>query len=68
MKQMKTIFALTAMLSFNYLAGAVVFAALQHYGLSQIAELFPEMALGFPILVAQLAAIKYANTIKNSLI
>jgi len=56
------------LLSFNYLAGAVVSAALQHYGLDQIAELFPEMALGFPVLVAQLAAIKYANTIKKSLI
>lgn len=64
---MKTIFILTALLSFNYLAGAVVSAALQHYGLTQIAELFPEMALGFPVLVAQLAAIKYANTIKKSL-
>ena len=64
---MKTIFTLTALLSFNYLAGAVVSAALQHYGLTQIVQLFPEMALGFPVLVAQLAAIKYVNTIKKAL-
>ena len=64
---MKTIFTLTALLSFNYLAGAVVSAALQHYGLNQIAELFPEMALGFPVLVAQLAAIKYAKDLTKSL-
>lgn len=75
MKTAKSLLTLTAILAFTYGAGSVLFNASQNMGLTkgpvgvpEAVQYLIEFALGIPVTLAQLAAIKYANTIKKSLI
>ena len=74
MKTTKSLLTLTAVLAFTYGAGWLLFNAFQNLGLTTGPVGFPEavgyvirFALGIPVTIAQLAAIKYAKDLTKSL-
>ena len=74
MKTTKSLLTLTAVLAFTYGAGSLLFNAFQNLGLTTGPVGFPEavqysieFALGIPVMLAQLAAMKYAKEVYKSL-
>lgn len=72
MKTTKSLLTLSAVLFFTYVSGAVLFNALQNLqltsgpqGVPAFVDFVIRFALGIPVTIAQLAAMKYAKNLFN---